>query len=1124
MNRNMAAGGSWNVALTKLKIFLQRGHSTEPLELTKRVGRNSRLGILALVLSFTVALLFQSWWEYRADLARSRRETMKHKKREIVNMVNQAMDQIAYERRRLEKEGRTEAEIQEEIKHCLDSISFAEGEGYIFVQSYSGMTLVNRTRPDLIGKNILHMTDLNGIKLVQKLIEAARQPQGGFVSYTWHKPSVGHGVEKISYARGLVDWEWVVGSGLYLDDIEASIDKIRARRRRILLSEVSTITSLGALVLAGMMALSRRLMRRMHEEIDRLMSGLQSKDGGDPRLNAHQYTITEFGRIANAAAHAFNEIEHSETKLTNVIQGTNCGTWEWDIKSGKTVVNQRWAEIVGCDLNDWDCPMRYHWLSRIHPDDCRRVESTLQRHFFGKNEFFDCEYRLLHKDGSWIWVHDRGQVSAWDDNGNPLVMSGTQSDITDRKQAEEMLRTRNAELDASYSKIRELTETITDILWSYRTDSSGELIEQSITGQVDEFLAVEMGTIGNDFEKYFSFVHAEDLPAVRAEFQAALQEPGKVAEIEYRLTRSDGNIKWVNSRGVALTSPDGSVKICGRTTDITSRKKTEAELAEQTRLLRTILDGIPDVVALQDCDRRIIAYNKAGYELVGKSPDEVHGRQCFTLLGRNAPCSNCATEEALERQEVVSRERFLPERKIWIRTTSIPILDETGRAKMVVEQLQDITEQRQTQHNLKKTITALESANEALTAFSEKSKAATQAKSEFLANMSHEIRTPMTAILGFSETLLGEPGLDRPPAAHVEALQTIQRNGKYLLQLINDILDLSKIEAGKLEIDRQSCSPTQVLAEVVSLMRVRAEAKSIPLEIEYAGAIPERIQSDPIRLRQILINLVGNAMKFTESGSVRLVTRLVRGTNCGTSHPAFLQCDVIDTGIGMTQAQLRKLFRPFTQADSSTTRRYGGTGLGLTISKRLANALGGDISVTSTPGKGSTFSVTVATGPLQGVALIEDAKAASLHTVPKTHTTPAKDASLDCRILLAEDGPDNQRLISFILERAGAEVTLAENGRVAHEKALAAREAGTPFDLILMDMQMPVMDGYTATRKLREADYAGPILALTAHAMEGDDAKCRAAGCDDYLTKPIDHPKLIHTIASHVEHSKKAIR
>ncbi|MFW6170600.1 MAG: ATP-binding protein [Planctomycetota bacterium] len=412
-------------------------------------------------------------------------------------------------------------------------------------------------------------------------------------------------------------------------------------------------------------------------------------------------------------------------------------------------------------------------------------------------------------------------------------------------------------------------------------------------------------------------------------------------------------------------------------------------------------------------------------------------------------------------------------------------------------------------------VVALESANRALEEFNDNAQAANQAKSEFLANMSHEIRTPMTAILGFADLLLAEPDLKHAPPERIEAIQTIQRNGEYLLQLINDVLDLSKIEAGKLDVEKTACSPIQVLSDVASLMQVRAQAKNIPLDIEYASAMPERVQSDPTRLRQILINLVGNALKFTESGRVRVVAQLVRDADSS----AYLQYDVIDTGIGMTEEQLAKLFQPFTQADSSTTRKYGGTGLGLTISKRLAEALGGDISVTSTPGEGSTFSLTVGIGALAGIPLVESRNQRDGDATPELQPPPTNSVRLEARILLAEDGPDNQRLISFVLKKAGADVTVAENGQIAHEKALAARDAGTPFDIILMDMQMPVMDGYTATQKLHDAGYTGPILALTAHAMEGDDAKCRQAGCDDYLTKPIDRPKLLRTISRHLTNS-----
>ncbi len=388
--------------------------------------------------------------------------------------------------------------------------------------------------------------------------------------------------------------------------------------------------------------------------------------------------------------------------------------------------------------------------------------------------------------------------------------------------------------------------------------------------------------------------------------------------------------------------------------------------------------------------------------------------------------------------------------------------------------------------------------------------AANQAKSAFLANMSHEIRTPMTAILGFADLLLSEEGLENAPSSRVEALWTIQRNGQYLLDLINDILDLSKIDSGKLEVEHIGCSPRDIVADVITLMQVRATDQKLELRVEYQGPVPENIQSDPTRLRQILINLVGNAIKFTKAGSVCLK---VQTRNQSAENPT-LRVDVIDTGIGMTQKQMSNLFQPFVQADASTTRKFGGTGLGLTISKRLAEMLEGSITIRSTAGEGSTFSVEVPTGPLTDVSMIEVAadnqNASHKVSLPKETTI-----QLDCQILLAEDGPDNQRLISFILKKHGANVTVVENGQLALDAALKAREEGNPFDLILMDMQMPELDGYGATRKLREANYPGPIIALTAHAMDGAREKCCDAGCDDYASKPIDRQRLISLVAQY---------
>jgi signal transduction histidine kinase/CheY-like chemotaxis protein len=375
-----------------------------------------------------------------------------------------------------------------------------------------------------------------------------------------------------------------------------------------------------------------------------------------------------------------------------------------------------------------------------------------------------------------------------------------------------------------------------------------------------------------------------------------------------------------------------------------------------------------------------------------------------------------------------------------------------------------------------------------------KAETANRAKSEFLANMSHEIRTPMTAILGYADLLTAS--LHEP--ADVKAVRTIKRNGEFLLEIINDVLDLSKIEAGKLEIENLRCSPTHIVSEVIALVQVRAEAKGLPILAEYDGPMPQTIATDPTRLRQILLNLLSNAIKFSDHGQIRLRTQLVRTLG---RDPA-LRFDVIDQGIGMTAQQLARMFQPFTQADASTARRFGGTGLGLSISKRLAEMLGGTISVASTPGVGSTFSVTVDAGPLEGVDMVSTFEESS----PRDDTPQLRYGQLQLqgRVLLADDSPDNQELVSFVLRKCGAEVMVADNGGVAVELALAARCEGRPFDVILMDMQMPILDGYEAVTELRAQEYRGAIIALTAHAMPEELERCLAVGCNCYVTKPID--------------------
>ena len=386
---------------------------------------------------------------------------------------------------------------------------------------------------------------------------------------------------------------------------------------------------------------------------------------------------------------------------------------------------------------------------------------------------------------------------------------------------------------------------------------------------------------------------------------------------------------------------------------------------------------------------------------------------------------------------------------------------------------------------------------------------ANEMKSAFLANMSHEIRTPLGVMLGFADLLAGAGLSD---VERVKYVDVIRRNGKALSQIINDILDLSKVEAGKIAIEKIEFNLTEILTDIADLFDLKAEEKGMVFSIETMGSLPKTYLSDPTRIRQILINLVSNAMKFTEHGSVQLHCEWEAGLHA--SHEGELIFTVTDTGLGMNLDQQGRLFQAFSQADDSIAREYGGTGLGLLLSRRLARLLGGDVELTySAPGRGSTF-----VARIPAYASISDDRPLA-HLKRQSQNVRASQLSQpvltnllqDVRILLAEDAPDNQLLLTHILESRGAKVSVVSNGRDAVNSALKGDQ-----DLILMDVQMPIMGGHEAAHELRKKGYRGPIVALTAHAMLEEREKSHHYGYNDFLTKPIDSEKLILTIKQHM--------
>jgi PAS domain S-box-containing protein len=506
--------------------------------------------------------------------------------------------------------------------------------------------------------------------------------------------------------------------------------------------------------------------------------------------------------------------------------------------------------------------------------------------------------------------------------------------------------------------------------------------------------------------------------------------------------------------------------------------------------VRSALDTLGDGLLILNREYKIVLVNQSLAESIGESADKLVGLDASSLpWGDDADQDNGypwvrAMEAACTIQgETIRFERAANGAAVFLISCSV-VPGSDGSPQGVLVSLDDVTELEATKQQLSRAKDAAETAN--------------QAKSAFLANMSHEIRTPMNAILGFTEVL--RRGIERDETKRLKHLNTIHSSGTHLLTLINDILDLSKVESGRLEVESIPCAMHQIVAEVVTIMRVRAEQKGITLDYQFDGKIPASIHSDPARLRQILTNLTGNAVKFTEQGGVRLVTAL----DDSQDRPQLV-VQVIDTGIGMSESAVAKIFDPFSQADASVSRRFGGTGLGLSISKRFAAAMGGELTVKSQEGVGSVFELRIEAGCVDDAEMIEPTEA-DLDLLVEPEVSPVARLP-ELRVLLVDDAEENRDLMRVILQEAGAICTTAENGLEA-----VAHASKADFDVILMDMNMPVMDGYTATRKLRQQGCDTPIIALTAHAMESAAAECRNAGCTGFLSKPIDFNLLMATL------------
>ena len=718
---------------------------------------------------------------------------------------------------------------------------------------------------------------------------------------------------------------------------------------------------------------------------------------------------------------------------------------------------------------------------------------------------------MEHGEARFDWIHRRKDgnlfsaevlLTYFESQGRHL-MQATVRDITYRKEVEEALRRGREDLN--------IAQRIAHVGSWYWEIESGHM---TWSDELYEMYGCDPKWPPPPFAEQQSLFTEESYQRMHSAIEQTM-ESGVQFELELEMVSKEDQSKWIWFRGELVNDTCGvRVGMRGVAQDISERKKAEEAREEALARLEKIASRLPGVVyqfRIRPDGSFCFPYaSQRLYDIHGVTPEEVR-EDGSKALDFHHPEDSDGLMSAIQKSVMdlspwkhEFRLKFPDGTIRWLAGNSVPEREADG-STLFHGYFEDVTEQVGSQQKLLEAHAAAKSAN--------------RAKSEFLANMSHEIRTPMTAILGYAEILAEGQSNGLPQETQSDCIDTIKRNGEHLLSIINDILDISKIEADKLTAECIDTSPLHVAQDVIELMKVKAEAKGIEVSLSIATPIPETIQSDPTRLRQILVNLVGNAIKFTELGSVTIVIRM----EDMTSPSIFF--DVIDTGIGITEAQINKLFQSFEQADASTTRKFGGTGLGLRISKRLAQILGGDIEVTSKPGCGSTFTTCISTGSLDGIHWIQ-CTPESMHRITErcnqetaaseSATEPESQLPLNgLRILLAEDGPDNQRLISFHLGRAGAIVDVVDNGKYAVEwltvDGTISSELRWPnrTDLILMDMQMPEMDGYEATEMLRSKGCKIPILALTAHAMDVDLDRCIDAGCDMRLTKPIDRAALI---------------
>jgi PAS domain S-box-containing protein len=831
------------------------------------------------------------------------------------------------------------------------------------------------------------------------------------------------------------------------------------------------------------------LQRRSGERFPALLLVAPLVERGEPRgwvANIVDLSVQKAQAEALKAERLLRETQErlalAEQRWKFALEGAGQGVWDWDVPTGASYYSPRYTQMLGYSQAEFGSTLT-EWSKRVHPDDLALIMDTVQRHFRGELPEIEIEFRMRHRDGHYLWIHSRGLLIERGPDGAPLRAIGTHADVTQRRRDEEALRT-------SLEQLNLATEGAHVGLW-YRPLPDGSLEWSPLCGQMLSLPDHEEPT----FAHFESVIHPEDRTRVVSTIGEAIARRSEFA-LEYRVCRTDGEARWLYDAGRVYADATGNPRgIGGILTDVTARKELERKLAESETRYRALVAASSDAVYRMNADWTQMEH-LSGRAFLRDTHSPTRAWIDDYVPHDDQQRVRAAIDEAIARRAVFDLEHRVIRAdgsEGWTHSRAVPIVGDDGSLREWFGMASDVTARRSAQERVEAQTRTLAQLNAELERRAEAAQVANRAKSAFLANMSHEIRTPLNGVIGMAH-LVRMGGLTAEQRGRMDKLETAAR---HLLQILNAILDLSKIDAGKFSVEQEPVSVEAIVANTAAILEGQAQQKGLRLRSEVAP-MPRGLVGDPTRLQQALLNFGTNAIRFTDSGGVVLRARPVDHDD----DTVLVQFEVEDTGIGIDAETLPRLFEPFEQGDGSMTRKLGGTGLGLAIARRLAELMGGQADATSTPGAGSTFWFTArlrrSASPGVGAA---QRSAAEIEV---------RARFAGARVLVAEDDPICREVAVELLQDAGLAADCAHDGIEAVRMI-----DGADYALVLMDLQMPRKDGFEATRELRVTRGSDvlPIVAMTANAFGEDRLRCAEAGMDAFLAKPFTPEDFYCTLA-----------